>query len=583
MKLLYKLCAIVYQCFFRYSNEASKEIFYSWKRNHKLVKKLFVAVVHPIGQNINEVRAVVLSHKWKRFAGCRTKKWCDLFVSTLRVFFMGMVICSFLVILSYGEESSGNVTNREFRRPVPYLPNQWDPTSAIDIVSSSACSQVHRSLMRIDDDGIPVPSAAESFSVSQDGLWYTFYLRNHTFHDGTPFRANHVRDSLERSIRIGAPSAQQLHALKGYKKFVDGAAKRVAGIRIIDEKTIQLQVVVRDTNLIYALSRLSLSILSDSNQPWNGLGPFRLTRETQSDVVLSRESTNKDGCLPDSIHYLKTTVEDAISGFREGLFDEIGFFFLDETDAARLGKETGANLISLPNRTHAFVVNPRSIQNPADRRNILQSIDAMKMIRACFPSRQLTESLIPPGLIGYEQAMGKVKSNKDLLLGMKRLRIGLLPDVGQPECVRQEFIRQFATIPELKITTLGLPDFISGFMGNDIDFALVYFETSPDSDLFDFFGSRVTPSFGSGQDEEYDDLVTTFSSETDPLKRVMMASKINGKISAMEVVLPLFHSATPLLFSDRYTLQGVSLRSISILLMDAFRKNTKRCRQGVEK
>ena len=46
-----------------------------------------------------------------------------------------------------------------------------------------------------------VPGLAESWEVSEDGLTYTFNLRQDvTFHDGTPFNAEAVRVNLERIL-----------------------------------------------------------------------------------------------------------------------------------------------------------------------------------------------------------------------------------------------------------------------------------------------------------------------------------------------------------------------------------------------
>lgn len=58
---------------------------------------------------------------------------------------------------------------------------------------------VYEGLVRLDQDGEIQPLLAESWEVSDDGLEYTFTLREGvTFHDGTPFDAEIVQFSLER-------------------------------------------------------------------------------------------------------------------------------------------------------------------------------------------------------------------------------------------------------------------------------------------------------------------------------------------------------------------------------------------------
>ena len=51
-----------------------------------------------------------------------------------------------------------------------------------------------------------VPGLAESWTISKDGLRYTFKLRKGvSFHDGTPFNAEAVKDSIERQINPEHP------------------------------------------------------------------------------------------------------------------------------------------------------------------------------------------------------------------------------------------------------------------------------------------------------------------------------------------------------------------------------------------
>ena len=58
-------------------------------------------------------------------------------------------------------------------------------------------SQIFASLVRLDENNRPVPYLAESFSISDDGLAYTFNLaKNATFHDGKPVTSADVAFSL---------------------------------------------------------------------------------------------------------------------------------------------------------------------------------------------------------------------------------------------------------------------------------------------------------------------------------------------------------------------------------------------------
>ena len=58
-------------------------------------------------------------------------------------------------------------------------------------------SQIFASLVRLGEDNRPIPYLAESYSISDDGLAYTFNLaKNATFHDGKPVTSADVAFSL---------------------------------------------------------------------------------------------------------------------------------------------------------------------------------------------------------------------------------------------------------------------------------------------------------------------------------------------------------------------------------------------------
>ena len=51
---------------------------------------------------------------------------------------------------------------------------------------------VYEGLVRVNDDGSIEPSLAKSFTVSDDGLTYSFSLRDAQFHDGASLTADDV-------------------------------------------------------------------------------------------------------------------------------------------------------------------------------------------------------------------------------------------------------------------------------------------------------------------------------------------------------------------------------------------------------
>jgi peptide/nickel transport system substrate-binding protein len=79
------------------------------------------------------------------------------------------------------------------------FPNSLDPPQQAERNASNSGGQLFNSLVEVDEKGEVVPSLAESWEVSEDGLEYIFHLREGvTFHNGEPLTADAVIFSVER-------------------------------------------------------------------------------------------------------------------------------------------------------------------------------------------------------------------------------------------------------------------------------------------------------------------------------------------------------------------------------------------------
>ncbi len=83
-----------------------------------------------------------------------------------------------------------------------------DPAVIYDL-NSRIVFLLYEGLVTLKDDTTEiVPDLAESWEIAEDGLTYTFRLREGvTFHDGAPLNAEAVKKSLDRFIEIGQTTA----------------------------------------------------------------------------------------------------------------------------------------------------------------------------------------------------------------------------------------------------------------------------------------------------------------------------------------------------------------------------------------
>ncbi len=88
-----------------------------------------------------------------------------------------------------------------------------------------------------------VPGLAEKWSVSKDGLVYTFNLRKGVkFHNGETLKADDVLFTFDRMLNPAtkALNTDFLDMIAGAKERMDGKAETVSGLKVVDDNTIQI-------------------------------------------------------------------------------------------------------------------------------------------------------------------------------------------------------------------------------------------------------------------------------------------------------------------------------------------------------
>ena len=97
-------------------------------------------------------------------------------------------------------------------------------------------------LMQMDKDGAAVPALAESFDVSDDGLTYTFHLRDAKWNNGTPVTANDFVFAWRRIAKEAGEYAYMLDEIgniKGAAEIISGATDDLTSLAVsaADDKT----------------------------------------------------------------------------------------------------------------------------------------------------------------------------------------------------------------------------------------------------------------------------------------------------------------------------------------------------------
>ena len=153
--------------------------------------------------------------------------------------------------------------------------NSLDPTKATDAPVNTVLGLIYGGLVRLDGDLHVAPDLAESWTVSDDGLKYTFKLRaDAKFSDGSPITGDDVQWSLARAL---APEASggglfRLGNIAGAADLNSGKTKELTGVKVVDAQTVEITVNQPSAffldQLTYVVTKILSKKAADADPNW---------------------------------------------------------------------------------------------------------------------------------------------------------------------------------------------------------------------------------------------------------------------------------------------------------------------------
>jgi ABC-type transport system substrate-binding protein len=133
-----------------------------------------------------------------------------------------------------------------------------DPAIGYDWVNWSMIKSLYSRLMDYEPGTANlVPSLAESFDVSEDGLTYTFKLRPGVkFSNGRAVVASDVKYSIERAVnpKTQGPGAGFFGAITGFDAVSGGTSETLSGIETPDDQTVIFKLSRPDATFLHVLA-----------------------------------------------------------------------------------------------------------------------------------------------------------------------------------------------------------------------------------------------------------------------------------------------------------------------------------------
>jgi ABC-type oligopeptide transport system substrate-binding subunit/class 3 adenylate cyclase len=212
-----------------------------------------------------------------------------------------------------------------------FLPNDLDPKSAIAWPNIQVCMQLFDRLVEAWPERTLVPSLAERWEISDDGLRYVFHLREGlAWSDGTPLTAPDVEFGIKRVLDPESPgsSVAIYFALENGEETYLGRNDDwdAVGVRALDDRTVE-----------FRLSAPAPYFMSVMNRPDSGpqprhaiegigearvvSGAFEVAEQTDERLVLRRRSERPGNVA--EVELYRTAIVDALPAYERGETDLI--------------------------------------------------------------------------------------------------------------------------------------------------------------------------------------------------------------------------------------------------------------------
>ncbi|WP_419775133.1 peptide ABC transporter substrate-binding protein [Ignavigranum ruoffiae] len=493
-------------------------------------------------------------------------------------------------------------------------PPTIDPALATDSTSGSILRNVFEGLTVVSPEGEVQPGAAESWEVSDDGLVYTFKLREgNKWSNGDPVTAQDFEFAWKRVLNPETASqyASIMFPIKGAEAYNSGEGKvEDVGIKAVDESTLEVTLAAPTAYFLelpafYSFMPVNQKVVEgdenwamEAGEAYVINGAFKLeTWNHNSDYVLTKNDQywDKDNVKLDQVN-VKIIESEATANaeFQAGSIDYLGSPYspvsLDNIDQYR----ADGILQSAPYAAiywYKLNTTDEVLSNVNIRKALALAIDRQGLIDNVIKGEQIPAlGYIPPTIEGFEEDRGYLKDAdfeqaKELLakgleeLGMKdpsELNIEISINTSEAHSTIAQYIQEGwsknlginASIRnsewQVYLDELSNLQYQVGRLGWIADF-------NDASTFLDMYRTADTGNNDTGwESEEFKNKLDEANQEQDPEKRKGLLLEAEAMIMEDLPVIPLYYYTNNFVVKDGVegmqpdALGNINLKNVSI-------------------
>jgi ABC-type transport system substrate-binding protein len=467
-----------------------------------------------------------------------------------------------------------------FRYQIAEGPTTLDPARTGSIIASGVVDRIHDGLMTLDRvRHLPVPEIARSYTVSADGLVYTFELDpDARFHNGRQVLASDVKYSLERLLAPGTESeyAWALERVSGAAAYRAGEELAVSGIETAGTGIVRIHLERPFASFLLSLTIPAASIVPGEEidqlgeqfgQSPVGCGPFRFVARNNNKIVLGAFSDHHrySPQVGQLVFVVEPDPETALRSYQKGELDLVSSLHVGSVHSLQQGY--GADLHFFPGICwYGFCFQcrqppfddarlRRAIALAIDRRALVKSMEVVRLdpLVGMVPSTvsghsrlnlddyhdpELAAKLLADA--GYPQGRGMASQpycsmsdrRQEVVLAHLQEKLGLL-GIEIESCLDSS-----ASTFQEKLQAGQLPIFRYGWCGDLLD---------PEAYLLPRFHSQGKSNFTRYSNPEVDRLLDSAATESDSATRLILYQQAESLIIDDAPCVSLFQSTEAIL------------------------------------
>lgn len=415
------------------------------------------------------------------------------------------------------------------------------PSDFSTTVEMNVLNQIYDTLMYMNPDGThePEPRIAESYEISEDGLDYTFHIRDDvTFHDGTPLTVDDVVFSLEM-----------------YKasEYQGSQISMMASVEATDDHTVVCHL---DTPYApFLRGVLSPNIASKAyyeadpdgfvTKPM-GTGPYKfVSRSIGSNIVLeANEDYYRGSAAIKNIRYevIPDTATTAIA--LQTPAEGVDFAEINSSVLAQLQANPGITVVEVPTSCFSYVsmnTEKEPFNDVKVRQAVNYAINRENLVAVCYDGEaEVNSNICAKSRSGYSEDQLQYTYDPEKAKALLE-EAGITTPYDLGELLVAEKYSNLATVIQNDLKAVGLETTISvkefnSYIGELVsgNYGISVLNMTLEGDTQTLEMAFTTDYIGMANnarysDPEMDDLFNQTRSETDPDKRLELFHQIFTK------------------------------------------------------